>query len=178
VNKELLYLVTFVDRASRCIVSWDLVTERTFETMQDFADQVWQHSPLPCHSPACLFYSDQLSTYSTLVYRQGQHQPQPGKSQTYTVEGLNADLRCYVSTLVRRTRGFARDTQSLRRMVWLFVFCHNRRCLALQRAWARLWPPLQAHCSAGPDEVEKQRLRLRHRLLYRFPLISFLPALF
>jgi IS1 family transposase len=168
-----------VDRTTRCIVSWDLVTERTFETMQSLADTVWQHSPLPRHAAQRLFYSDQLDTYRTLLYRQGQHQPQPNKSQTYTVEGLNADLRCYVSALVRRTRGFARDTKALRRLVWLFVFCYNRRCFALQRAWARLWPPLQASCAgAVPKEVERQRLRLRHRLLYRFPLISFLPALF
>ncbi len=168
-----------MDRATRFIVSLDLVTERTFETMQPLADAVWQYTPLPRHFPARLFYSDHLSTYSTLLYRQGQHQPQPTKSQTYTVEGLNADLRCYLSALVRRTRGFARDTQALRRLVWLFVFCYNRRCLALQRAWARLWPPLQASCAgAAPEAVERQRLRLRHRLLYRFPLISFLPALF
>ena len=161
-------------------MSWDLVTERTFESMQPLADAVWQHSPLPRHSPQQrLFYSDQLATYNTLLYRQGQHHPQPTKSQTYTVEGLNADLRCYLSALVRRTRGFARNTQALRRLLWLFVYCYNRRCLALQRAWARWWPPLQASCAGAlPEEVERQRLRLRHRLLYRFPLISFLPALF
>jgi len=171
----MIYLVTFVDRATRCLVSWQLVHQRTFDTMQPLADAVWQHSPHPPQGR--LFYSDQLGTYSTLVYRQGTHQPQPNKSQTYSVEGINADLRCYVSALVRRTRGFARSVESLRRLVWLFVFCYNRRCLALQRAWQRLWPPLRATCTDAV-ETNQQRQRLRRRLLYRFPLTSFLPALF
>ena len=168
-------MVTFVERATRCIVSWDIVLERRFETMQPLADAVWQHSPAPASGR--VFYSDQLSTYGTLLYRHGTHQPQPNKSQTYSVEGVNADLRCYLAALVRRTRGFARSLESLRRLVWLFVFCYNRRCLALQRAWTWLWPPLRATC-ADPVEADKQRQRLRWRLLYRYPLIGFLPALF
>ena len=69
-------------------MSWDLVTERTFESMQPLADAVWQHSPLPQHATnRRVFYSDQLDTYGTLVYRQGTHQPQPNKSQIYSVEG-------------------------------------------------------------------------------------------
>jgi len=171
----MIYLVTFVERATRCLVSWEVVTQRTFETMQPLVDAVWQHSPNPPQRR--LFYSDQLDTYATLVYRHGTHQPQPNKSQTYSVEGLNADLRCYLSALVRRSRGFARSLQSLRGLVWLFVFCYNRRCLALQRSWARLWPPLRAAC-LDKAAVDKQRRRLRRRLLYRFPLTSFLPALF
>ena len=173
----MIYLVTFVDRATRCIVSWDIVLQRHFDTLQPLADAVWQHSPDPPQRR--MFYSDQLDTYNTLVYRQGTHQPQPNKSQTYSVEGLNADLRCYLSALVRRTRGFARSIESLRRLVWLWVFCYNRRCLALQRAWHRLWPPLRAnYVATSSHEVAKQRQRLRRRLLYRFALTNFLPALF
>ncbi len=171
----MIYLVTFVDRATRCLVSWSLVTQRSFDTMQPLVDAVWQHSPHPPQRR--LFYSDQLDTYRTLVYRQGTHQPQPNKSQTYSVEGLNADLRCYLSALVRRTRGFARSLDALHRLVWLFAFCYNRRCLAVQRVWQRLWPPLRATCT-DDVEINTQRLRLRRRLLYRFPLTSFLPALF
>ena len=171
----MIYLVTLVDRATRCLVSWSLVTQRCFDTTQPLVDAVWQHSPHPPQRR--LFTSDQLDTYRTLFYRQGTHQPQPNKSQTYSVEGLNADLRCYLSALVRRTRGFARSTKSLHRLIWLFAFCYNRRCLALERAWQRLWPPLRATCMDAL-EMKRQRLRLRRRLLYRFPLTSFLPALF
>jgi hypothetical protein len=195
----MIYLVLFVDRATRCIVSWALVAQRTFDTMQPLADAVWQHSPQhrPQHSaqhsaqhspqhnsqtaPRRVFYSDQLETYGTLLYRYGQHLPQPNKSQTYSVEGCNADLRCYLSALIRRTRGFARSVESLRRLVWLWVFCYNRRCLALQHAWMRQWPPLLAQLqSTSSDEadIKKHKQRLRRRLLYRYPIISFLPALF
>ena len=167
----MIYLVLFVDRATRCIISWALVSQRTFDTMQPLADAVWQHS-----AQSRVFYSDQLETYRTLLYRQGTHKPQPDKSQTYSVEGCNADLRCYVSALIRRTRGFARSVESLRRLIWLWLFCYNRRCLAVHRAWERQWPPLRDTCDDAEQE-KKQKQRLRRRLLYRYPIISFLPAL-
>jgi hypothetical protein len=172
------------DELGRVGTSWDIVLQRTFETMQPLADAVWQHSPYPPHAQQRrLFYSDQLDTYSTLVYRQGTHQghaaaatQQEPDLQTYSVEGLNADLHCYLSVLVRRTRGFARSIGSLLDHCWitaalgvavgLLLLCYNRRCLTLERAWHRLWPLLRANCaSASSDEIAKQRQRLRRRLL-------------
>ena len=61
----MIYLVTLVDRATRCLVSWEVVTQRTLETMQPLVDAVWQHSPHPPQRR--LFTSDQLDTYRTLV---------------------------------------------------------------------------------------------------------------
>ena len=48
----------------------------------------------------------------------------PGKSQTYSV---HAELRCFVSQLVRRTRGFAKRDAGLQRAITLFVHCWNAR---------------------------------------------------
>jgi IS1 family transposase len=79
------------------------------------------------------FYSDAFATYHELVYRQGKraarHEVAPGKEQTYTVEGTNADLRCYVPSLARRGRCFPRHVQRLRSFVRLFVTCYNHCCL-------------------------------------------------
>jgi len=95
-RKSRVYILTAVDRASRCIVGWDVVGERTTEVMQALLDrtpQIW------------FYFSDQFSTYETLVYHPGLHQSLPDKSQTYAVEVDKAELRHYLARLVRRPDG-------------------------------------------------------------------------
>jgi transposase-like protein len=66
VKKRTMYIATAVDwlhtcnRETRCLLSWQIVDERTFETMQPVIDQV----PRTC----ARFYSDGLGTYATLIY--------------------------------------------------------------------------------------------------------------
>lgn len=78
----------------------------------------------------------QLTTswFTELVYRDGKlharHDVAPGKEQTYTVEGINADLRCYVPALDRRGRCFPRHIPKLRLFLRLFITCYNHCCLA------------------------------------------------
>jgi IS1 family transposase len=52
--------------------------------------------------PAETYYSDGYSLYQELSYW-GVHIVAPGKSQTYTVESINADLRRYLPGAARRT---------------------------------------------------------------------------
>lgn len=102
--------------------------KRTYDTVQPLLDQALERLP-----QAKQFYSDGLDTYQSLVYRQGRrqarHEVAPGKSQTYTVEGTNADLRCYVPPLDRRGRCFPRCQKKLKALLSLFLFCYNRCCL-------------------------------------------------
>jgi IS1 family transposase len=108
-------------------VGWAVVEERTFDTMQPVIDQV----PRSCRQ----FYSDGLNTYPTLLYYDAKHEALPDKSQTYSVEGSNAEIRHYLGRLHRRgwlrqrSRCFCRSVESLRRAFWLFAYCYNRRCL-------------------------------------------------
>jgi IS1 family transposase len=106
-----------------------VVKERTLETLQPLVDRVFSLVPT-VHQ----FYSDGFSTYPELVYRQGkrlaQHDVAPGKEQTYTVEGTNADLRCYVPALDRKGRCFPRHIDKFRSTVRLFITCYNHCCLA------------------------------------------------
>ena len=51
------------------------------------------------------------------------------KSQTYSVEGDNAELRHYLARLGRKSRCFSRCIDALRDAVKLFVYCWNRRQL-------------------------------------------------
>lgn len=55
------------------------------------------------------YYSDQFASYTNLVYYPGQHEALPNKSQTYSVEGDNAELRHYLARLGRRSRCFTRS---------------------------------------------------------------------
>jgi IS1 family transposase len=75
------------------------------------------------------YYSDQLAAYTNLVYYPGHHTALPNKSQTYSVEGGNAELRHYLGRLVRRSRCFTRSLRALRDAVKLFVYAWNRRQL-------------------------------------------------
>jgi insertion element IS1 protein InsB len=74
------------------------------------------------------YFTDAFNVYEGLIYW-GAHQVAPGKSQTYTVEGVNADLRHYLARLVRRSRCFSRCIKALRRAVALFVHFYNQHRL-------------------------------------------------
>ena len=105
-------------------MSWLVVTERTTETMQ----------PIINNAPTAFQYcSDGFSAYDTLNYHTGFHLVAEGKTQTYSVEGGNADLRHYLARLARKTRCFSRSIEALRRAIAIFVDCWNRRQLFRRR---------------------------------------------
>jgi IS1 family transposase len=103
------------------LLSWQIVHERTFESLQPVMDKV----PRSCER----VYSDGLNTYTTLIYFGAVHEAHTNKSQTYSVEGSNAEIRHYLARLHRRSRCFCRSVQSLKRAFWLFAYCYNRRAL-------------------------------------------------
>ena len=122
------------ERATRCIVSYDVVWERTWDAL---------HETIERAAPARPYYSDAFPTYETRVYYPGQHAVAPGKSQTYSVEADNAALRHYLARLGRRSRCFSRSLDALRRAVKLFVHAWNRRQLH-----KRAFPRYASHVSA------------------------------
>lgn len=83
--------------------------------------------------PARFYYSDLFAVYRSLVYSPGIHTPMPDKSETFRVEGGNAELRHYIARLVRASRCFPRSLASLTRAVKLFVFLWNSRQIAHYR---------------------------------------------
>jgi hypothetical protein len=77
-------------------------------------------------SPAAeTYYSDGYSLYNDLCYW-GVHTVAPGKSETYTVEGVNADLRRYIPGAARRSRCFYRRIDTFFAVMKLFVAAYNR----------------------------------------------------
>jgi IS1 family transposase len=108
-----------VERASRRVVAWAVCQERTPELMQavmDAAPPVWS------------YYSDAFNTYRELCWW-GAHTSMYDKSQNYSVDAVNADLRHYLARLARRSRCFLRCVHALTRAVDLCVRCYNARQL-------------------------------------------------
>jgi len=116
--------MTLVDRTTRCIVGWGIGSERSEAVLQALIDQSPQ---------AACYFSDAFPTYNALIYTPGTHRSLPNKSQTYSVEGDNAELRHYLARLGRRSRCFSRCLGALTRAVKLLVVAWNRRQLYHQR---------------------------------------------
>ncbi|NPV66255.1 MAG: IS1 family transposase [Anaerolineae bacterium] len=108
-----------------------MVWERSTEALQAMLDR---------NPQARRYYSDDFSTYHTLVYYPGRHQALTDKSQTYSVEADNAELRHYLARLARKSRCFSRCIHALWRSIKLFVFAWNRRQL-----FKRQFPAYPAH---------------------------------
>jgi len=104
-------------------LSWDVVPERTTETMQACLEQ----APQAKH-----YYSDAFPVYDTLYYG-APYELRTDKQETYSVEAVNADLRHYLKRLARKSRCFSRRMRSLADNLRLFVYCYNQRQLAKRR---------------------------------------------
>jgi IS1 family transposase len=97
--------------------------ERTIEILQSVVDAAPQ---------AENYYTDGFLMYQDLSYW-GAHKMLLDKSETYSVEGGNADLRHYLARLQRTSRCFSRCLRALQRGVELFVYFYNERQMKKRR---------------------------------------------
>jgi IS1 family transposase len=115
-TRENVYIMLAVTRRPRQIVGLEVTAARTARQVQGMIDS----------SPAArTYYSDGFTMYRDVSYW-GKHIVAPGKSQTYTVEGINADLRHYISGLARRKRCFFRSIETLTAVLRVFVNAYNQ----------------------------------------------------
>jgi len=123
--------LTVVDRKTRCILGWAVVWVRTQAAIQlmigDAPKAKW-------------YYSDGFDAYQWLWYHLGRDEVSQGKSETYSVEGDNAELRHYLARLARKSRCFSRCPFALECALRLFVYCFNSRQLYKQH-----YPNYPAH---------------------------------
>ena len=98
-----------------------MVKERTYQNMQACLDQ---------GPRAKQYHSDYFKIYYSLTYYPASHQMHKDKSETYSVEAVNADLRHYLRRLARRSRCFSRSLKALKHAIHIFVYCYNHRQLA------------------------------------------------
>jgi IS1 family transposase len=118
-EKNKAYIVTAVDRLTHTIVGFAVCAERTLELLQSVIDNSIK---------AENYYTDSFLMYQDLSYW-GNHTMLKDKSETYLVEGTNADLRHYLARLQRSSRCFSRCFKALARGVELFVYFYNERQL-------------------------------------------------
>ena len=112
--------MTIVDRKTSCILAWAVDSTRDEATLQQMVDKAPQ---------AILYYSDLFATYRNLIDKPGIYTPMPNKSETFRVEGDNAEIRHYLARLARRSRCFSRCIKALREAIKLFVYAWNSRQL-------------------------------------------------
>jgi len=73
-------------------------------------------------------------------YHLGVYEVSRGKTDTYSVEANNAELRRYLARLGRRSRCFSRRLEALKAALKLFMYCFNRRQL-----YKQAFPNYRAH---------------------------------
>jgi IS1 family transposase len=108
-----------------------VVWERTQPAIQEVIDQA---------PKAKCYYSDAFEAYDRLWYHYGRYEVSQGKTETYSVEAGNAELRHYLARLARSSRCFSRCPHALECAVRLFVYCFNSRQLHKQQ-----FPAYPAH---------------------------------
>ena len=116
-TRENVYIMTMVSRTPRQIVGYAVSTDKTSETIQRMVDA----------APDAKYYcTDGYSGYLDVIFP-GKHIFNiHNKSDTFTVKGVNADLRHYIPTLARRSRCFPRKLQNLQAVLSVFVRAYNR----------------------------------------------------
>ena len=116
-SQENAYLITLVSRSLRQIVGFDTAFDKSPERIQSIID----------NAPEADYYcTDGWNGYVDVVYP-GQHiRNVCNKNDTFTVEGVNADLRHYIPILRRRSRCFPRSIETLQAVVQVFVEAYNQ----------------------------------------------------
>ncbi len=116
-TRENLYVITMVSRYPRQIVGHLASLNKSAQTIQRMVDGT------PEGKKYC---TDGYSGYLDVVFP-GKHIYNPhNKRNTFTVEGVNADLRHYIPTLARRSRCFPRKLENLADVLFVFVAAYNR----------------------------------------------------
>lgn len=116
-TRENLYLCTIVSRNPRQIMAVSVGRDKSPQRIQAMVEAA---------PPAKMYYSDGYLGYVDIVYPGEYVRNVRDKSDTYTVEGVNADLRHYIAMLRRRSRCFARSLDTLAAVVEVFARAYNR----------------------------------------------------
>lgn len=120
-TRENIYLITMVSREPRHIVGFDAAYDKSPERIQQIVD---------AGEEAEFYCTDGYTGYIDVVYPGIHIRNTHDKSDTFTVEGVNADLRHYIPLLARRSRCFPRKLETLKAVLKVFASAYNRFGLA------------------------------------------------
>lgn len=106
-----------VTRSPRTIAAHDTAFDKSSQRIQKLVDSAeW----------ADYYCTDGYFGYLSVIYPGKHIYNIHDKSNTYTVESINADLRHYIPLLARRSRCFARSLETLSTVVDVFVHAYNK----------------------------------------------------
>ena len=106
-----------VSREPRQIVGFDVARDKSPERIQSIVDL----------APDVQYYcTDGYLGYIDIVYPGKHIRNVHNKNDTFTVEGINADLRHYIPGLARRSRCFYRKIETLDAVLSVFVDAYNK----------------------------------------------------
>ena len=106
-----------ISREPRQIVGFSVATDKSPERIQTIVDS----------APEAEKYStDGYLGYVDVIYP-GEYVLNIGnKNDTFTVEGINADIRHYIPVFARRSRCFCRTIETLDAVLSVFVNAYNK----------------------------------------------------
>lgn len=116
-TRENVYIMTMVSRKPRQIVGHMVSRDKLSRTIQRMVDAA------PEAEEYC---TDGYFGYLDVVFPGKHIYNIHNKNDTFTVEGVNADLRHYIPTLARRSRCFPRKLENLQAVLAVFVQAYNR----------------------------------------------------
>ena len=109
-------MITIVARKERKLVGFDIANDKETERIQELIDD----------SPKADFYhADGYVSYQEVSYY-GYFQHHYDKSETYTVESVNSDLRKYIPFLQRKSKCFLRSLDTARAVLKIFMHAYNK----------------------------------------------------
>ena len=114
---ENIYIMTMVSRSPRQIVGHTVSLDKASGTIQRMVDAAPE---------AERYCTDGYVGYLDVVFPGLHIYNVHNKNDTFTVEGVNADLRHYIPSLARRSRCFPRKLENLRAVLAVFVCAYNR----------------------------------------------------
>ena len=137
-TKENVYVIALASREPRQFLGLVASRDKSPGTTQSL---VWD-------SPhATKYFSDGYLGYRDVHYPGHFKQNVRTKDDTFTVEGANADLRCYIPTLARRSRCFPRKIENMNSVLRLFSHAYS-----LFGQWKLKTRRPVRHKSASPDK--------------------------
>jgi len=116
-TRENTYVTSLISRHPRQIVGFSVAFDKSPERLQSIVD----------NSPEAQNYAtDGFFGYIDLVYPGKHIRNVSNKNDTFTVEGINADLRHYIPVLARRSRCFCRSLETLEAVLAVFIDAYNK----------------------------------------------------
>ena len=114
---ENTYIITMVSREPRQIVGFDAAFDKPPHRIQRIVDNAPE---------AEQYCTDGWRGYLDVAYPDQHICNISNKNDTFTVEGVNADLRHYIPILARHSRCFPRKIETLRAVIEVFACAYNR----------------------------------------------------